>query len=134
MKKIIKKFQQAESIYLILSLFALLLFIVFSPNKFISDENDYVPNILVLKKFGLSIDFLLNIRSQSPGPLYQIIYNFINYILPIEPKTIRILNCFLERKLHGKSKYRTDRFRECRLRSDQDLKRQKDPAKRENRP
>jgi hypothetical protein len=74
----IKKDKDA-SYYLLLFIFiaapiVLLSIVCFSPHRLIYDENNFYFNVRLIRRFGLSDDFLLKLRNQSPGPLYQLIY------------------------------------------------------------
>lgn len=82
-------------LYIIAALIFLCFFIAFSPNKYVFDERDFMPNVAVLSKYGYSFDFLRNIKGQSPGPLYQFIYYPISYIIPLTPHNIRFVNLFI---------------------------------------
>lgn len=52
----------------------LIILICISPLRLIYDENNFVSNIPLLERCGLSVEFIRGIRNQSPGPLYQFIY------------------------------------------------------------
>ena len=52
----------------------LFIMICLSPSRLIYDENNFVTNLPLLEKSGLSVDFIRGLKNQSPGPLYQLIY------------------------------------------------------------
>ena len=78
--------------FLLIGLVVLLLLIASSPNLIVADERFFLPNLLVYKKYGLSFDFLRNMRDQSPGPLYQAIYTPLSNFISLTPKILRYFN------------------------------------------
>lgn len=57
---------------LLFGYFFLLLFL--SPISFFFDENLFMRNMPLLIEYGLSVEFLTGLRSQAPGPAYQIVH------------------------------------------------------------
>ncbi len=52
----------------------LVILVVSSTGKLVYDERNFVPNISLLERYGLSARFIHELKGQSPGPLYQFIY------------------------------------------------------------
>jgi len=78
--------------FLALCVFALFFLIKISPNKLLADERDFYPNIKVLQHFGYTFEFLRNIVGQSPGPLYQFIYEPLGHFIALTPLNMRYVN------------------------------------------
>ena len=51
-----------------------------STSRIIYDENNFYYNILLVREYGFTIKFLCNLRNQSPGPLYQLLYYPLFYL------------------------------------------------------
>jgi hypothetical protein len=77
-----------------ISILIILFFILTGTNKLIYDETNFVPNILLFDKLGLSKDFLLNMHG-SPGPLYSIYQHFFFKANSFNIVTVRLANYFL---------------------------------------
>ena len=75
-------------------IFLFLVIVFFSPSSYIYDENNFIPNIETLRTHGLSLTFIYNIKNQSPGPLYQIIYYVLGFGEQSNPVAMRLVNCF----------------------------------------
>ena len=63
-----------------LSLSFLIYLIAKSPLYSIYDESIFVENLKLLEKLGLNNTFLISLKNQSPGPLYQIIHSIFSPI------------------------------------------------------
>jgi len=90
----IKSIKSTIYLYIIFALILLLCVIIFSPDKMVFDERFFIPNIKTLEQYGFSFAFLRNMTGQSPGPLYQYIYYSIGHIIPLTPKSMRVINYF----------------------------------------
>lgn len=56
------------------------------------DENYFVKNIYLLDKLGISNAFIYNLKSQSPGPLYQFLHVIFEPFTHLDPVRMRIIN------------------------------------------
>jgi hypothetical protein len=77
-----------------IGLFVIVCFIILGTNKLIYDETNFVPNILLFDKLGLSKEFLLSMHG-SPGPLYSIYHHFFFKANSFNIITVRLANYFL---------------------------------------
>lgn len=87
----------ARSINIILSVIALVvifLFIITGTSHLLYDEYNFVPNIILLDKQGLTKSFLLNIHG-SPGPLYAVYQHLFFNGSTFNIITIRLANYIL---------------------------------------
>lgn len=79
----------------ILSFIILFLLVLTSPKQSIYDESIFIENLKLLERVGLNEFFLLRLKDQSPGPLFQ----FIHYsFLPLTTYSmigLRVVNYFL---------------------------------------
>jgi hypothetical protein len=78
--------------FFLFALLVLLVLIAISPSTIVADERFFLPNLKVYQQYGLTFDFLRNMRDQSPGPLYQAIYTPLTHLFPLTPKVLRFLN------------------------------------------
>lgn len=78
----------------VIALVAILLFIITGKNHLLYDEFNFVPNIFLLDKVGLTKKFLLNIHG-SPGPLYAVYQHLFYNAGAFNIMTIRLANYFL---------------------------------------
>ncbi len=69
----------------------ILIFILTGKGNLLYDEFNFVPNIFLLEKYGLSNQFLLNIKG-SAGPAYGVYHHCFFYIQPFDIMTVRLAN------------------------------------------
>lgn len=78
----------------VLGLVIILLFILTGKNQLIYDEFNFVPNIFLLEKVGLTKTFLLNIQG-SAGPTYPVYYHLFYKSKTFNIMSLRLANYFL---------------------------------------
>lgn len=86
---IVKLFSAISLISILLILYFILLL---SPSGFIYDEILFVKNITFLEQYGFGQEFLLNLRDQAPGPLYQLFHKIFQPFTLLDPIKMRLLN------------------------------------------
>ena len=59
---------------------------------FVWDEKFWIDNLRVFEQYGLSKEFLLGMKTQAPGPLWQVIHSLFEPITNLYPARMRLLN------------------------------------------
>ncbi len=76
--------------------YILLFFLVLlGPNKPVYDEILFYPNLALYEQQGLSQGFLLNMKDQAPGPLYEMVHFTFHFITNYKFPAMRVLNLLL---------------------------------------
>ncbi len=87
------KWQRLElCLYALAALTIMLLILFRSPASFIHDEASFYSNLELMSEIGLTKDFLLTMREQSPGPLYQIVHAALRPITGPQVRSVRLVN------------------------------------------
>jgi hypothetical protein len=92
--KLLFSSRQMNIILAVTGLVAILLFIITGKNHLLYDEYNFVPNISLLDKDGLTKKFVLNIHG-SPGPLYAVYQHLFYNANAFNIMSVRLANYFL---------------------------------------
>jgi len=65
---------------------------IYNKSPIIFDELNFVPNVELMDQLGFTKEFLVQMKNQAPGPLYQIIHVVLMPITHLKPPAIRIVN------------------------------------------
>jgi hypothetical protein len=68
---------------------------IFNPNGFIFDERLFPPNVELMEKYGFGEQFLVEMKDQAPGPLYEFIHLPLKPITGLAPTPMRIVHLVL---------------------------------------
>jgi hypothetical protein len=66
--------------------------ILTAPHQLVYDERFFAPNVRLYQELGFSRSFLLAMKHQAAGPLYQIVHSFFAPLTGLQPPGIRLVN------------------------------------------
>ncbi|MBL7856262.1 MAG: hypothetical protein JNM57_01130 [Cyclobacteriaceae bacterium] len=67
---------------------------IFNTQPFVFDEPLFPPNIELMEKYGFGKQFLLEMKDQAPGPLYEFVHLPLKSLTHLEPQGLRSVNLF----------------------------------------
>lgn len=65
---------------------------IYNRSPIIFDELNFVPNVELMDQLGFTKEFLVQMKNQAPGPLYQVIHWTLMPLTHLKPPAIRIVN------------------------------------------
>lgn len=84
----------AAAAILLLAAVALLATVVTSPANFVYDEQDYANYVLLLRRYGLTEEFL-EMLTGGAGPLYAFVHQALEPLTDLSPVRMRLVNVVL---------------------------------------
>ena len=65
---------------------------IYNKSPVIFDELNFVPNVELISELGFTKEFLVQMKNQAPGPLYQLIHWPLMPLTHLKPPAIRVVN------------------------------------------
>jgi len=65
---------------------------IYNKSPIIFDEMNFVPNVELISELGFTKEFLVQMKNQAPGPLYQLIHWPLMPLTHLKPPAIRVVN------------------------------------------
>lgn len=65
---------------------------IYNKSPIIFDEMNFVPNVELMSQLGFTKEFLVQMKNQAPGPLYQLIHWPLMPLTHLKPPAIRVVN------------------------------------------
>jgi hypothetical protein len=84
-----------DFIVLVLGLLLLSATAVLNPNPFVFDERLFPPNVELMEQYGFGEKFLLEMKDQAPGPLYEFVHLPLKGLTGLSPRAMRVVNLLL---------------------------------------
>ncbi len=85
------KLNKLEQLILLCSLIFMIFMIISSDRLPLYDEDDYLSNVPLLHKYGLSNEYLLH-HFGSAGPLYPVLHYFLEPLTQLRVPYVRLVN------------------------------------------
>jgi hypothetical protein len=68
---------------------------IFNQNPLVFDERLFPPNVELMEKYGFGKRFLVEMKDQAPGPLYQFVHLPLKGITHLKAQNLRIVNLII---------------------------------------